>query len=110
MNAHIIFFKYYWMLTQKVFWWNFVDALVQKKKKIFVFILTAQALPFFASLQMNPALYVLNPVSFYQKSPFQFDRYSSARYSSRRARTLESLASLYEVRSVTLISFPILGV
>lgn len=28
---------------------------------------------------------------------FQFDRQSSIRYSSRRARTLESLASLYEV-------------
>lgn len=27
---------------------------------------------------------------------FQFDRQSSIRYSSRRARTLESLASLYE--------------
>lgn len=29
----------------------------------------------------------------------QFDRQSSIRFSSRRARTLESLASLYEVMS-----------
>ena len=29
---------------------------------------------------------------------FQFDRMSSIRYSSRRARTLESIASLYEVK------------
>lgn len=34
---------------------------------------------------------------------FQFDRQSSIRYSSRRARTLESLASLYEVRFVPVV-------
>lgn len=32
----------------------------------------------------------------------QFDRQSSIRYSSRRARTLESLASLYEVSRVSI--------
>lgn len=41
-------------------------------------------------------------VSFYL---LQFDRQSSIRYSSRRARTLESLASLYEVNIDNIISF-----
>ncbi|MPC92300.1 hypothetical protein E2C01_087380 [Portunus trituberculatus] len=57
---------------------------------------------------LHPPLYVprmaCSPPSVYLYSclpacflPPQFDRSSSIRYSSRRARTLESLASLYEV-------------
>lgn len=55
--------------------------------------------PFFAVLFVECAdpLTACLDVACNANSPLQFDRQSSIRYSSRRARTLESLASLYEV-------------
>lgn len=48
------------------------------------------------NLNANVVCYFVT-ISFVLTCCLQFDRQSSIRYSSRRARTLESLASLYEV-------------
>lgn len=58
------------------------------------------------TLRVHSSIFKINSIRWFHSyfSILQFDRQSSIRYSSRRARTLESLASLYEVSNTQRIS------